>query len=165
MTAEGLNKVDELLGCHLCEGHNGRGARQKASEYEKIANNKLIHTFNNPIIVTQARVLTGFNGGMDFTIYWHDSKGRELSLNVEVDGEHHFEKPFQNQEIGEQRDIDEEKDRLVMEQKRRLVRLHYKDTRRWELNLKYGRQKTEKNPNAAFIAYSLSYNKNNVVTN
>ncbi len=166
MTSEGLNKIDEERGCHLCEGHLGKGAPKRGSELEILADKKIRYAFKGrqPTSITQARVLKDFKGGMDFTLLWDDlCTGRKLCLDIEVDGEQHFDKPFRMSDTKDQKRVDQEKDKLSLEQNRKLVRLHFKDTRRWEANVLFGIKLAERNPNSSFIAYSLSYNKENIV--
>lgn len=163
MTAEGLNKSKSLLGCHLCVGHKGRGAQQKASKYELCAEKRIRDVFPDSKIITQSRTLEGFNGGMDFSIRWEDTRGRDFTMDVEVDGEQQFVKPYEANKGGRQRTVDEEKDRRVIEQQRRLVRLHFEDIRRWGANLSYAKLIAERNPKRTFIVYSLSYRKDHIM--
>jgi hypothetical protein len=54
---------------------------------------------------------------------------------------------------------------LFIQQKRRLVRLHYRDLRSWAGKLAEGKRETEKDPNATFILFTQSYGRPSIVTN
>ena len=90
---------------------------------------------------------------MDFTVEFEDGRGRTQTLDVEVDGEQHFVGNYHGTGAEEQRAVDREKDELVMAQGRRLLRLHFKDKRRWAANFQWAKL----NMNTPFVAYSLSY--------
>lgn len=166
MTAEGLNKPNEYRGCHICGPHNTVGARQKASNWGKIADKKIRHLFRDyDYLITQARVLQGYNGGVDFIIIWTGSTGRRLSLDIEVDGQQHDERPDGRSYAGNQKANDEKKNQLFIAQKRRLVRLHHNDVLRWADKLNEGKKRTERNPKSTFILFSESYGRTEIVTN
>jgi hypothetical protein len=161
VTAQGFNKDELPHGCHVCPNHLGRGATQPASDHVHTAVRISSELFPGARIIFEARVIKGFNGGVDITIEYKDSRGETKEIDIEVDGEQHFKKQYHKTSAQEQREIDERKDTMALEQGRRLVRLHYNDRNRWGDTLKMGRKLAESNRNQNWILYSLSYGKKN----
>jgi hypothetical protein len=160
ITPEGRNKRKDRLGCHLC----GLRTKQKPSKWEIFADEKIREVFTDcNRLITQARLLKGWRGGIDFTIIWEDNN-RELHLDIEVDGEQHENKPDGRDEGAYQCFKDERKNNLFLEQKRRLVRLHFMDLESWSSKLLEGKQDTEKNPTSTFIHFTQSYERPSIVT-
>jgi hypothetical protein len=160
MTGQGMNKDERPLGCHLCLGSEGRGSKQRASEYACIADRKIKQVFPEGRIIIEARLLPNHSGGFDFTIEWVDKEGKARTIDVEVDGEQHFRKAMHGTSVEAQRELDEDKDKLALRQGRRLLRLHYRDKRRWQGKLKYAKTLAERNKRYHWVLYSESYNRN-----
>lgn len=113
--------------------------------------------FKGAKIITQAKLIEGFAGAIDFTIEWTSAGGTRRILHVEVDGEQHFTKDYHDVRKETQLQIDREKDDLIFEQGQCLVRLHYKDTNRWAASLRKAKSMAEKYPTRNFILYGKSY--------
>lgn len=161
VTAQGFNKDELPHGCHVCPNHLGRGATQPASDHVQTAVRIISELFPGAKIIFEARVIKGFNGGVDITIEFKDSRGETKEIDVEVDGEQHFKKQHHKTTAEEQREVDERKDTLALQQGRCLVRLHYNDRSRWGDTLKMARKLAKFNKRQNWILYSLSYRKNN----
>lgn len=159
LTGQGMNKDERPLGCHICKGSIGRGSKQQASSHVEAANATIKRVFPKAKIITEARVLAKFNGGLDFTIEWVDTKGKARVIDVEVDGESHFQKSIHGSHPELQGLIDKEKDDLVLRHGRRMLRLHFNDKSRWVDNLLFAKKQAEENERQIWILYSLSYGR------
>lgn len=162
LTLQGANKDERFLGCHYCEPYENRTAKQRASRYAINASNLIPECFPDEAkVIIEARVLKGFNGGMDFTIeYKHQNETKVL--DIEVDGEQHFKGQHHETTAAEQREIDKEKDRMALEQKRHLLRLHFKDERGWRREIMHARRVIETKSYRRNVFYSYSYKKKNI---
>ncbi len=130
-----------------------------------IADEKIREVFKDrTALVTQARLLKGWTGGIDFTIFWVNNN-RKLQLDIEVDGEQHEAKPDGRDKGAHQHFKDERKNNHFITQKRRLVRLHFMDIQTWSSTLLEVKGNIEKNPNDTFIHFTQSYERPSIVTN
>lgn len=157
ITAEGANKHETELGCHICNPGKGRCPQQFASIHITAANNVINKAFTDAIVVTEARVLQHFNGGMDFTIYWLNHKRHTCCLDIEVDGEQHSRNNHHGTSKVKQKELDRRKNDLVWKQGRRLLRLHYQDKDEWLRNLKEAKTRVERSPRKSFVMRSSWY--------
>jgi hypothetical protein len=154
MTPEGVHKSESALRCQLCDSPGEQSERNlTASEYEKIAARVIEATAPECGVVTQARVVEGFNGGTDFTIQLPTG----AQVDVEVDGEQYFEKAYHDTSPQQQRALDLRKDSMSLEQRRRRVRLHYKDMPWWTGKIKGAIALARFYPNLAYNLYTPSY--------
>ena len=162
LTLQGANKDERFIGCHYCEPEENRIAKQKASYYAIQAANLIPRCFPaESKVIIEARVLDGFNGGMDFTVeYKHQNMTKVL--DIEVDGQQHFRGQYHQTTAAEQREIDKRKDHLAIEQKRHLLRLHYSDINHWAREIRYARTVIETKSYRRNVFYSYSYRKKNI---
>jgi len=107
------------------------------------------------LIITQARTIRGFPGGVDFTVQLPGP--RRLQIDVEVDGEQHFTKDFHDKRVEAQVEIDRRKDATSLEQGRRRVRLHHNDPFGWAPRLYGAIILAMRYPGAAYNLYTHSY--------
>ena len=162
LTLQGANKDERFLGCHYCEPDENRIAKQRASYYAIKAAETIPGCFPDEAkVIIEARVLEGFNGGMDFTVeYKHQNMTKVL--DIEVDGQQHFEGQYHQTTAEEQREIDKKKDRMALEQKRHLLRLHYNDLSFWRREIEHARHVIETKSYRRNVFYSYSYKKKNI---
>lgn len=158
MSPEGAHKRDNALSCSLCQEGEELGKKQPASEHAKSAAAILGRTLEKSIIITEAHVLKDFAGAMDFTIWLPFGR----IMDVEVDGEHHFVRGHHNNLVEEQNEVDAKKDKLALEQGRRLVRLHYLDKPWWPEMLKTATIIAMQCPKITWVLYTKSYGKTNM---
>jgi hypothetical protein len=152
-----MNRSNRSLACGLCHGAGGRGAVKEASTHAKTADVLVRRIFRGSTFITEARWLKGFNSGMDITIEGKTTWGEPFTLDVEIDGEQHFHKPFKNEPVYLQREVDKRKDRLAVAAGRRLLRLHYNDKRRWAKAIADAKERVYRNPTAAWVEKTKSY--------
>lgn len=159
LTAQAINRSNRSLGCPLCPGAEGRGAATGASRYAKRADKLVRSYFPGATFITEARWLKNFSGGMDMTVEGTNSWGQPFSLDIEIDGEQHFRKPFRNRPIYLQREIDKRKDRLAQEQGRRLLRLHFADNKSWGKHISAAKERVNREPDNPWLMRTPSYVK------
>lgn len=161
-TLYGANKDEREMICHICCRTRGRTAAQVASIYVVEASWAIAEVFTVATVVTEARVLKKFNGAMDFTICWSLKQGKEekpCCLHVEVDGEQHFVKGYKKTTAKQQLQVDMRKDKLVLDHRLNLLRLHHKDKDCWVDDLRKAKELVESSQFKSFVEYTESYEK------
>lgn len=160
LTADAANKSSAFQECVYCSSDQQAAARvDEASSYAHKAEG-LLRTLLPPNypLVTESRWLRRKCGAYDFSLPVVVESGLRW-LHVEIDGEQHFDKPRQGEPAGQQKAVDQEKDKQTMAQDRMLVRLHYVDKGIWAevltgaLKLAYFPQRQR------FVFYSPSYTR------
>lgn len=165
LTVQGSNKDERPLGCHLCEAGESRQAKRAASQYELQADVVIRELFPcEAKVITEARVLKGFNGGMDFSILY-EGGGCQRTIDIEVDGEHHFKGNIHQESSARQRQVDDQKDGMALNANRHLLRLHYEDIGYWDREITRARKVVEEDQHRSNVFYSKSYGRKNKYRN
>ena len=159
LTLKAANRRSEKFGCHLCAGHQGRGARCRPSEWESYADTVIRDVFQGARVVTQTKVLPGHGGAVDFMV----EGGGGGQLLVEVDGEQHHRGRYHGLRHEVQRALDGDKDEAALELGVGVVRLHCWDSARWAARLQAGQKLAQRTDNKGFVLYSASYKRKDVV--
>jgi hypothetical protein len=153
ISPEAVNKNPHALECTICQAPEQLSAGKKgASSYEIKAARDIASVARCPV-VTQARTVKNCNGGTDFTIMLLGGG----QLDVEVDGEQHFESDYHDTSKEAQRATDQVKDGLSLQQGRRRVRLHYRDAGMWVPKIRGAIILASLFPNYGFNLYTPSY--------
>lgn len=165
LTVQGSNKDERPLGCHICKPGESRQAKRAASQYELQADVTIRKLFPSPArVITEGRVLKGFNGGMDFSILF-EGGGCQRTIDIEVDGEHHFKGKIHQESSAKQRQVDAQKDAMALNANRHLLRLHYEDRAYWEREIKRAKRVVEEDQHRSNVFYSKSYVRKNKYRN
>jgi len=158
MTSQGAHKRACSLDCALCpvpagEASTKRRRCQEASRLELEADCAIRDVAPECLVITQARTIKGFSGGVDFTLQLPDG----LQIDVEVDGEQHFSKDYRSTSLEEQWARDRAKDELSLQQGRRRVHLHHNDELGWRPRLRGALELARRHPGASFTLFTHSY--------
>lgn len=109
-----VNKHPEGMECTICE--------EKAASHPEVVVLCKLKRLGIPY-EAQTKVLGGTSGAVDF---WIPS----LNLIIQVDGPLHMEERGWGKALAEQQEVDRRFDKEAWQQRRRLLRLHYKDVSR-----------------------------------
>jgi hypothetical protein len=166
LTLRALNRKKTAHGCHICEydswAENDKPGAPQVSRFTVDAAEVIPGCFPpDAKIITEARILKDFGGGMDFTVeYKH--RGATRVLHIEVDGEQHFTKPCHGTSVQEQRQVDKERNKKVLSQRRHMLRLHYQDQGSWPDEIKRARARIESDSSRSNVMFSHSYKNNDL---
>lgn len=153
-TVDALNRMDKIIGCHLCGTAEGRGTRAIASSHELAAEELIRKIFPGERLFTQVHHVRKRLGPSDFMVEVTTPKGLKQYLLVEVDGEQHDHGYYHTTSADEQLCIDIEKDQKAQEQKICLARLHYKSRVQWSTTLRAAHTYLQHQRRKPFALYS-----------
>lgn len=113
------------------------------------------------LLITEAKVLNGTCGGFDFSALLCGKPGStdERRLEVEVDGTQHFVSDMYDTTAEAQQAADARKDAAAWKQGRCVLRLHYKDRRRWAQAISKAIDRATRPSKLKFLCYTRSYDK------
>lgn len=113
------------------------------------------------LLITEAKVLNGTHGGFDFSALLCGTPGSadERRLEIEVDGPQHFISDMFDTTAEAQQAADARKDAAAWKQGRCVLRLHYKDRRRWAQAVSKAIDRATRPSKLKFLCYTRSYDK------
>lgn len=161
LTADGANKP----GCDPpwldCKYHPKPDSQLTASSWESMARGMVEQVAAGGVVATESKVL-GRLGPSDLLFpVGQPGSGSIIWVAVEVDGESHFDKPWQGRRRGsgqqERRQQDREKDAAAWARGQRMVRLHHNDTELWPAALAAGQRLAQAEQLQNFCIYTPSY--------